>query len=228
MKVYIDNKPLETGHKGRGIGIYTKNLIESLNTLRDESFTVVASKDEAEIIHYPYFDFFFHTLPIYKNTKTIVTVHDTIPLVFPKKFKPGIKGSIKLMLQSISLKNVKAIITDSQNSNKDIQKYLKIKAKKIHTIPLALGKNINRSSQTNISKTKKELNLSRKYFLYVGDINYNKNLPTLIGAFLESGVDSDLVIVSRALENKHIPESKEIFEAAKDSEKIKFFTKSSD
>ena len=46
-------------------------------------------------------------------------------------------------------------------------------------------------------KTKYDLNQS--YFLYVGDINYNKNLPGLLEIFAKMPADCLLVLVSRTL-----------------------------
>jgi len=213
MNIFFDSSPLNSGHKGRGIGVYTKNLKSSLTKLSDISITS-SIKDDTQLVHYPYFDFFFHTLPLIKKYKTIVTIHDTIPLVYPHQYKPGVKGWIRLQLQKLSLKGVDAIITDSKASKNDIHKYLKIDKKKIFTIPLAVPQDFVSAYKTS----KPSASLENPYILYVGDINYNKNIPALINAF--SRIDNkrvDLVIVSRALKNIHIKEAKVIYQAIKDN-----------
>ena len=213
MNIFFDSSPLSSGHKGRGIGVYTKNLKSYLTKLSDISITS-SIKDDTQLVHYPYFDFFTNSLPLIKKHKTIVTIHDTIPLVFPDKYRPGIKGFIRLQLQKLSLKSVDAIITDSKASKNDIHKYLEINKKKIFTIPLAVPHDFILANNSSKSSASPE----NPYILYVGDINYNKNIPALINAF--SKIDNkriDLVIVSRALKNTHIKEAKLIYKAIKDN-----------
>ena len=53
-------------------------------------------------MHYPYFDLFRHTLPIFKNTKTVVTVHDVIPLEFPDHYPPGLRRLVQSSAAEIS------------------------------------------------------------------------------------------------------------------------------
>src|SRR5258706_5833567 len=100
MNIAIDITPLETGHSGRGVGIYTKNLIESLQKYEKKHTYILFTPKQGvpkntDIVHYPYFDPFFLTLPLIKTKPSVVTVHDLIPLVFPEKFPPGIRGYMK-------------------------------------------------------------------------------------------------------------------------------------
>src|ERR1700755_894437 len=121
MKVAIDVSPLQTGHKVRGVGFYLQNLKDSLlkdfpnNDYLFFNHLEEISKD-VELIHFPYFDPFFLSLPFIKNKKTIVTVHDLTPILFKEHFPSGIKGGVKWNVQKRLLKRVDAIITDSQSS----------------------------------------------------------------------------------------------------------------
>ena len=196
MKVVIDVSPLKSGHQFRGIGTYTRNLITALKKIdKKNEYELVDSPQEAktaDIVHYPFFDLFFHTLPLVKRKKTVVTIHDLTPLVFPRHYPPGIKGNIRFFVQKISLRGVKAIITDSQNSKKDIVKFLAVPKSKIHVVYLAPGKKF-RKLEIGIPEESREvgnwkLEIKQKYHLpdtfvlYVGDVNYNKNVLTLVGA----------------------------------------------
>lgn len=221
MKIFFDTSPLINGHQGRGIGVYTKNLIAALRkipTIGVQSGEVKRGGFECDLIHYPYFDFYFRTLPIRKKVKTIVTIHDTIPLIYKNEMKPGIRGELKFIAQKFALKNCSAIITDSQSSKIDIEKYLEVQAEKIHVTPLAVDQDFSKSISSNPA-SKKSLKLPEKYLLYVGDINYNKNIPGLIKAYSQAKNKGDLVIVSRALSIKHIPESQKIIQEISHSEK---------
>lgn len=188
MKVVIDVSPLKSGHQFRGIGTYTRNLIAALKKIdKKNEYELVDSPQKAkaaDIVHYPFFDLFFLTLPLVKRKKTVVTIHDLTPLVFPRHYPPGIKGNVRFFVQKISLRGAKAIITDSQNSKKDIVRFLKIPEKKVNVAYLAASpafRQINLSASQS-KKLKTKYKLPSKFVLYVGDVNYNKNVLALVGA----------------------------------------------
>jgi glycosyltransferase involved in cell wall biosynthesis len=215
MKVIIDISPLRSKHKTRGIGMYTRRLIDAIRKLDKKNTYVLTTKtsqvSNADIIHYPYFDLYFHTLPLRKKAKTVLTIHDVIPLIFTKDFSPGIRGKIGHYLQRAALRNVSAIITDSENSKKDIKKLLGVADSKINVIYLAADKVFFKKNFTAIERVKKKYKLPEKFALYVGDINENKNLLRLIEAFylVEKRYRKlYLVMVGKAFVNKKIPQMK--------------------
>lgn len=211
MKIAIDTSPLKSGHKGRGVGAYTRNLVDSLKKANSEIKFATFSEiiPEADLIHYPYFDFFVRSLPFRKKNKTIVTIHDTIPLVFPSHFPSGIKGSFNLAFQKLSLKSVDHIITDSNSSKKDIVEYMGVPSEKITTVYLAPALGDLDENKINQIDVRKKYQLSEQYMLYVGDINYNKNLPRLISA-IGSLSHFQLVIVTRADVDSNIIEASDL------------------
>lgn len=185
MKVAVDVYPLHSGHKTRGIGYYTKNLLEYLEKENIEliKFLNRSEAKEADLIHYPWFDLYFHTLPVFKPLPTVVTIHDVIPLIFKKKYPVGIKGRINLHLQKIALRNCKFVITDSLNSKKDLVKYLQVQENKIAVVPLAADPQFRLLKDTETLRIKRKYSLPDKFLMYVGDANWIKNLPFLIEAF---------------------------------------------
>lgn len=188
MKIAFNTLPLYTTHKTRGIGYYTRNLFENLQkdkTIEVSEFTKPYEIKEADVVHYPWFDLFFHTLPIKKKIPTIVTIHDVIPLIFPKNYPIGIRGRINFHLQKIALNSCKFVITDSVSSKKDIIKFLNIKEEKIAVIPLAADKSFKLLADTQMIHIRRKYNLPEQFLLYVGDANWTKNLPFLIEAFKE-------------------------------------------
>ncbi|MFZ5376491.1 MAG: glycosyltransferase family 4 protein [Patescibacteria group bacterium] len=212
MRVLIDTSPLLSGHAHRGVGSYTRNLANELEKIPGLELAKSTNKKDSDcnpdIIHYPFFDLFFDTLPIQKKTKTIVTIHDVIPLIFPDHYKPGKKGFLRFLKQKLSLKGVDLIITDSKNSKNDIVKYLKINPNKISVVYLAANPNLNPASQEEILRIKKRFLLPRNYILYVGDINYNKNLPQLIKSLKYLPPTIKLVCVGKNFIEQDIPEWK--------------------
>src|SRR5581483_6105862 len=109
-------------------GFYTQYLKDALQKFYPENtYYFLENKNDdlkdAELIHYPFFDPFFRTLPLIKKRKTVVTVHDLTPLVFPEHFPAGVKGNLNWQLQKLALKNADPIITDSEASKLDIERF---------------------------------------------------------------------------------------------------------
>lgn len=214
MKVGVDISPLKAGHSVRGIGTYTRYLTEEFKKgewgIDFEFFDDSASPPPADVIHRPYFDLFFHTLKIPKNTPCVVTIHDVIPLVFPHYFPIGLRGFFNLFLQKRSLKNVAAVICDSQSSKRDIIDKLSFPADKVHAVHLApapIFHDKDYSTKELVSVAKK-YHLPPEFVLYVGDINWNKNLKNLLEAVKISRVN--LVMVGQAVCDPNVGEAQQI------------------
>jgi len=185
MKIAFVNGVNSDIDSSRGIGVNTNMLIESLKNLRSNKLEIVDSTNKANITHYTKFHPFFVSLPFTKPSKKVVlTIHDLIPLIYPKHYPPGIRGSVNFLINRFLIwKNVDEIITISETSKKDICRFLHIDPKKVHVIYLASKdeyKPIN--NQKFLDEIKKKYNLPKSFAFYFGDINYNKNIPTLVKA----------------------------------------------
>lgn len=186
MKIGINVFPLYSGHKLRGIGYYTKNLLSYLKKEKGveiQEFTNLSEVKNAQAIHYPWFDLYFHTLPIKRNFPTVVTIHDVIPLMFPEHYPAGFRGKINFHLQKIALNSCKYIITDSETSKKDILKDLKVNKEKVIVIPLAADPVFKVLKDPQLLRVKRKYNLPERFLMYAGDANFTKNLPFLVGSF---------------------------------------------
>lgn len=197
MKIFIDTRPLKDGNAGRGVGQYTRLLVEAIK--KYTNIVLVDSQKEAEVVHYPFFDLFFLTLPLSKPKPTMVTIHDVIPLLYPKQYPKGLRGVIKQAVQAVSLRNVNRIVTDSNCSTKDVIEYLNQPESKVETVYLAADPKYQPASNIQVDEVKTKYSLNLPYFLYVGDINYNKNLPGLFKSFAQIPANCLLVLVSRTL-----------------------------
>lgn len=224
MKVVISLKKLHTASNTRGIGVYTRELVASLQKKFPKDKFIPTSHAVgdlgADLIHFPYFDPFFLTLNFSRNIKTVVTIHDLIPLRFPERFPSGIRGRLKWLVQKYLVSKVDMIITDSNASKQDIERIIGIDSKKIAVIPLGP----NKAEKVPVRMTKKIIeshHLPEKYLLYVGDINWNKNVTGLIEAFSKlKDDDLHLVLVGKVFTDKpNIKEYKEIVSAISQSGK---------
>lgn len=210
MKVAIDGGPLKGADAIRGIGFHTKELIERLQKIKKLDLKVIDFSSnnlgEFDILHYPYFHPHFLTLPFFKhNAKIILTIHDLIRLIYPKSYPPGIKGSLRFLIQKFNLQNVDAIITISETSKKDIVRLLNIPAKKIHVIYLAPQSTTSNFTKSKLAKLRAKYKLPSKFVLYVGDVNYNKNILNLAKACKLSKLP--LVMVGKNASNNSIDNS---------------------
>lgn len=180
LKVFLDTKPLVGSHAARGVGTYTRSLKAALAA--NVNVRLVNSAAKADLVHYPYFDLFFKTLKV-KDKPTVVTVYDTIPLIYPKQYPPGIRGRLNFFKQKRELAKANAVITISETSRKDIMRFLDIPQGKvfpIHLAPAAHFKPI--TNHQSLSTIQEKYGLPEQFVLYVGDVNYNKNLNGLAQA----------------------------------------------
>lgn len=181
--------------KGRGVGIYAESLSKALSKLPD----VVVTDKNPDLVHFPFFDLFYHTLPDKKDKPTVVTIHDLTPLVMSGRYPKGIHITINLFRQWLSVRSVSAIITDSENSKQDIVKYFRISPDKIFVTPLAVADDYKKTpTEKQLADVKKKYHLPDKFVLTLASgPNPNKNLPTLAEATDRLGIP--LVIVGSGM-----------------------------
>ncbi len=205
MKVAIDTRPFENQSAQRGIGMYTSHLIRYLRRRPDVEVVELKSgrvEKDVDVVHYPWFDFYFHTLPLRKERPTVVTIHDVTPLVLTDWYPPGIKGRLRFEMQKLALKSVKMVVTDSVVTTKDVVKYLGMKKEKVKTVHLAPQDGLEGEvSEEMKGKVRRKFSLPDEFVLYVGDVNRNKNLLSLVEACKHAEI-SLIIVGKQAVEEK--------------------------
>jgi len=175
---------------GRGVGFYRSHLSTALTN----SGLVDIVTESPDLVHYPFFDLFYSTLPQRLSLPTVVTIHDLTPLVLPEYYPLGIRAKLNFGRQKLALKNVSAIITDSNNSKKDIADILKIKPEKVFVTYLAVDEEYClKPTEIQIKNIRDKYHLPEKFILYVGGVNPNKNLVRLAQAIIKLNVPVVLV-----------------------------------
>jgi len=208
MRVALDISSTKSDHRFRGIGTYTQNLWDELKIIasQDKSLELVTFNKRiptADLYHFPAFNPFFFSFPIKLIHKSLFTIHDLIPIEYSTHYPVGLKGSLRWMVQKNLLKMARGIITDSNYSANSIHKIIAIKKEKIITIYLGVDKSIINSS--NFKTTKESLskfNLPVKYVLYVGDVNWNKNLLMLTKVCIKLKIP--LIVIGKQAVNSEI------------------------
>ncbi len=190
-KVGIVTRNLSQAHGVRGVGFYTRNLVAALTRAALQSdFQILevgpGNFSGLDLVHYPYFDLFKPGLPFFKSLPAVVTVHDVIPLEFPDIYRPGLRGSLNFLWQKIALRSASVVVTDSYASVKGIKRYLQIPDAKIKLVYLAADPVYTRKKNpAELKIVRSKYHLPPEFVLYVGDINWNKNLPGLFRACQE-------------------------------------------
>ena len=131
----------------------------------------------------------FHSLTLYKQAfwypcKSITTIHDVIPLVYPKSY---LKTGLTHKLLYHCAKNRDHIITISEYSKKDIHRYLNIPLEKISVTYVAAEERFRPiRNKREHAKIKRKFGISKDFLLYVGGfIHYDprKNISLLLNVF---------------------------------------------
>ncbi len=126
------------------------------------------------------------------KTKSIVMVHDAIPLATNSFSQKGfIQNQIKKIFYKFmwhGVQNADLILTNSNYSKADIIRFGKVNSEKIHTIYLGIDKSFFRE---NLQYTDEIMNRTletyelkdQKYFFYDSGIEANKGIKNLINIF---------------------------------------------
>jgi len=189
LKILIDSGPLSTGDSIRGIGVYTRELTTALSKIDNKDEIKIKdvfneNLNNYDVIHFTRFNPFKISVPFTKplKTKFVLTIYDLIPLIYPTHYPPGIKGFITWQINKYLIKkNVDTIITISETSKKDICRFIGVSPKKVSVVYLAPREIFKKISNTSLLHSIKiKYKLPQKFALYVGDVNYNKNIIGLI------------------------------------------------
>lgn len=204
MKVGLDISKMHKLSQTRGIGYYAQNLFESIKKYTEVEIELVTDRSDYnkfDLIHFPFFDLFKHTLPLKISRPFIVTIPDLIPLQFSEFYPPGLKGKANFWLQKLALKKAQAIITISETVKKDVEKILKINPQKVFPVHLAPSEIYKKIKDDVLLKNiKNKYNLPDKFSLYVGNVNWNKNILNTAESCIRSG--QTLVIVGSSFMDK--------------------------
>jgi len=124
------------------------------------------------------------SIPISIKCPSIVTIHDLAYEYFPRAYTPAMRLWLKIIPKISVLKSTR-ILTISENSKKDIIKFLNVESDRIDVVSWACNANF-RFMPENKNVFQKILNyygINAPYILTVSQISPRKNLDTLINAF---------------------------------------------
>ncbi len=143
-----------------------------------------------------------HVFPACKKIPTVLTIHDLAFLIYPENYTRINRRYLMAMIPK-SVRNARKIITDADNTKKDLVRLLKVPEEKIHVIHPGIESRFRPMSKDNGTEIRARYYVPNDfYLLYVGTLEPRKNLANLIKAYYEiknnKGIQHKLVICGAA------------------------------
>lgn len=195
MKVGFDARGA-IWYRGTGIGTYTYQLVENLKKIDEHKVCQFfwpgdenkysLRNAKIDIYHVPQNG---HGLPKKKSCLQVATVHDLIPYIYPEDASPNYLRTVLNEMPRI-MEQSDLIITVSEHSKRDIQRYFNLPNNKVvvtYEAPESVYRPIEEGAAKDFVKGK--YNIHSPYILYIGGFSTRKNVKTLINAFHEIRTD---------------------------------------
>jgi glycosyltransferase involved in cell wall biosynthesis len=144
------------------------------------SIPLTVRREKLDLLHAPHY-----VLPVLTPSRSVVTIHDCIHLMFPQYLRHRRVGYAfaRASLYTAAHKSDR-IFTVSEQSKRDILKFFDVPPDKIVVTPNAIDDRFSvPPSEEHVVNTRERYQLSYSYLLYVGNIKPHKNLERLIEAF---------------------------------------------
>lgn len=136
----------------------------------------------------------FHYLSLLSPSRQVMTVHDFIPLYFPKS-APHQYRYFRHVMPHL-LKRADCVICDSENTKQDVVKFYGYDADRLAVVPLAYDRDLFNEANHREGVVAR-YGIERPFILMVGAGYPHKNLHRVIQAFstLADRIEHDIVII---------------------------------
>lgn len=152
----------------------------------------LCSETNADLVHVTY-----NASPLIK-CPVLVSVHDVIFRIYPEFFAPRVRLLLNTLLP-LTMMKARRIITISETSKTDIERFYPFTKGKIHVTPVAPGTIINSLPD---HRAVDEYCKGQDFVLSVGTIQPRKNIERLIEAYVEArssgAITAKLLIAGRS------------------------------
>lgn len=138
-------------------------------------------------------------IPLFsKAGKSVVTIHDVIPLVLPWAFPLRHRWVLSTALARIR-KQAEMVIVPSMAAADDVVRYLQVERERISVIPMGCDARFQPVEEpARAAAMQQRYDLPQRYILFVGTLEPRKNVKTLLQAFamlLAETPQDDLALV---------------------------------
>lgn len=131
------------------------------------------------------FDIFHGTnyeVPLWKKSRSVVTIHDLSALLHPEKHRSRMVRRARLRLPLV-VRIANMIVTPTESIRREVCKHLRVNPNKVVAIPLAARARFQPIPQAQTIEIRKRLGVEDDFLLFVGTLEPRKNLLTLLKAF---------------------------------------------
>jgi len=133
-----------------------------------------------ELLHEPHY-----VLPLLTPTRSVVTIHDCIHLLFPQYLPSRMALSYAQFMMGQAIRKSATVFTVSEASRQDILRfYPEANEERVQVVPNAIDPNlIENPGEEEIERVRERYQIRGRFVLYAGNIKPHKNLDRLIAAF---------------------------------------------
>lgn len=178
---------------GTAVRLWGAKLLPGLLTLGQAEIGWLAQQHQLDLVHDP-----TGSMPLFlTRSHKVATIHDVVPFIYPET-SSHLDWLIYRVWLPLAVRRLDAVITDSQQSKRDIVRFLPISEEKVTVIPCAVNARYRPLATREIAPALSKYEISKPYILYVGSIAARKNLPRVLAAFarlLQTQSKWQLVIV---------------------------------
>lgn len=161
----------------KGTEVFLPNIAPGPMWIFAANLFMSIRKNDLDVVHEP-----FLGLLLPSDFKLVQTVHDLSPLLFGMAH-PTFNIYFKTLMGR-AVRNADAVITDSENTKKDVLKYYDVEEEKVQAIHL--GFEHTPADPENTFEVRKRLDIQGPYILTVGNLVRIKNLGMAIESFAKA------------------------------------------
>ena len=143
------------------------------------SIPFTLARVRADLFHAPHY-----VLPVLTPCRSIVTIHDCIPLRFPQYFPGRLPHAAARAAFWVAANRSARVLTVSEASKRDILDLFSIPSDKVDVIYNAIDDRFSQPPDAaQMTRVRERYQLHDRFLLYSGNVKPHKNLERLIDAF---------------------------------------------
>ena len=132
-----------------------------------------------------------YDIPLWSQCPTVLTIHDLSLLLYPQTHLKHLVRRARYRLPLMA-RNATRIITATEHVKKEVAHHLRVDPAKIAITPYAPRSDFRPMAPTAAEAVRRRLGVEDVFILFVGTIEPRKNLITLLRAFAETRMNTDL------------------------------------
>lgn len=173
----------------------------------------------ADLLHIPYFG-----SPLRSSVPVIVTIHDLIQLTVPQ-LRGGLLVRLYNRLAAAGACRAAAVLADSEHTRRMVLAHLRVASDNVRRVYLAAEQRFcPEVTPGERERLRERYGLEGPFLLYMGGLDWRKNIPTLIRAYARSQCTTPLAIAGAARSSKSasFPDLRQEVQRAGVADRVRF------